>query len=212
MAQALLDAPRMFNHHRGLWGYTGNALADGEPLTIQSTGMGGPSAAIVVEELADLGVQRAVRVGTCGALADGLALGALIAATEVVAADGTSIALGDPGVLRPDPGLTRALVTQADHAGTVVSSDLFYDPDPSRARAWTALGALAVEMAAGALLAVGARRGVAVACLLTISGSSAGGGVRIGEHELATAVERLGTVALAALCPVPLPAPAAAGR
>ncbi len=76
LAQLLLEEPRMFNHHRGLWGYTGRA-ADGEPLTIQSTGMGGPSAAIVLEERADLGVTRAGRVGTCGALALSLALGAL---------------------------------------------------------------------------------------------------------------------------------------
>ena len=44
------ETPRMFNHHRGLWGYTGVAL-DGAPLTVQSTGIGGPSAAIVVAEL-----------------------------------------------------------------------------------------------------------------------------------------------------------------
>ena len=50
LAQALLEEPKMFNHNRGLWGYTGTA-ADGEPLTIQSTGMGGPSAAIVISEL-----------------------------------------------------------------------------------------------------------------------------------------------------------------
>ena len=66
LAQELLDEPRMFNHARGLWGYTGNA-ADGRPLTIQSTGLGGPSAAIVVEELCDLGLEIAVRVGTCRA-------------------------------------------------------------------------------------------------------------------------------------------------
>ena len=47
VAQHLLEAPLMFNHHRGLWGYTGIA-ADGEPLTVQSTGRGGPSAAIPV--------------------------------------------------------------------------------------------------------------------------------------------------------------------
>ena len=57
----------MFNHNRGLWGYTG-AASDGLPLTIQSTGMGGPSAAIVIAELADLGARRLLRVGTCGAL------------------------------------------------------------------------------------------------------------------------------------------------
>src|SRR6185503_17591059 len=68
VAQDLLDAPKMFNHTRGLWGYTGVA-ADGEPLTVQSTGMGGPSAAIVTEELIALGARRLVRIGTCGALA-----------------------------------------------------------------------------------------------------------------------------------------------
>src|SRR5665213_2072117 len=66
LAQALLSEPKMFNHNRGLWGYTGPALLDGEPLTIQSTGMGGPSAAIVIAELADLGARTIVRVGTCG--------------------------------------------------------------------------------------------------------------------------------------------------
>ena len=54
LAQLLLSAPKMFNHNRGLWGYTGETIADGRPLTIQSTGMGGPSAAIVISELADL--------------------------------------------------------------------------------------------------------------------------------------------------------------
>src|SRR5579875_2242214 len=65
LAQSLLREPRMFNHNRGLWGYTGEA-ADGAPLTIQSTGMGGPSAAIVIHELVALGAQRLLRVGTCG--------------------------------------------------------------------------------------------------------------------------------------------------
>src|SRR6266436_1306577 len=63
LAQALLVEPLMFNHHRGLWGYTG-AAPDGEPLTIQSTGMGGPSAAIVMSELIALGARRAIRVGS----------------------------------------------------------------------------------------------------------------------------------------------------
>src|SRR5437588_9922100 len=66
LAQSLLAEPRMFNHNRGLWGYTG-AAGDGEPLTIQATGMGGPSAAIVLSELISLGVRREIRVGTCGA-------------------------------------------------------------------------------------------------------------------------------------------------
>src|ERR687894_202091 len=74
--------PRMLNHHRGLWGYTGTAN-DGEPLSVQATGMGGPSAAIVVEELVALGARTLLRIGTCGALRDGFELGELVAAEKV---------------------------------------------------------------------------------------------------------------------------------
>ena len=107
VAQALLDEPRMFNHARGLWGYTGRA-PDGEPLTVQSTGMGGPSAAIVVEELIALGARRLVRIGTCGALRDGLELGTLVAAREVLPADGASGALGADGSAAARPGAHRS--------------------------------------------------------------------------------------------------------
>src|SRR5580658_2343536 len=106
LAQSLLEGPRMFNHHRGLWGYTGPAKEDGEPLTIQSTGMGGPSAAIVLQELILLGVRRAIRVGTCGALDGGLALSDLVVAREALAADGTSRALGAGERIAADRELT----------------------------------------------------------------------------------------------------------
>src|ERR1700754_3486049 len=73
LAQVVLgDDRRMFNHARGLWGYSGTGL-DGAPLMIQATGMGGPSAALVLEELAKLGVRSAIRVGTARALVDDLA-------------------------------------------------------------------------------------------------------------------------------------------
>jgi uridine phosphorylase len=109
LAQTLLESPAMFNHNRGLWGYTGVA-ADGVPLTIQSTGMGGPSAAIVIAELTDLGARRFLRVGTCAALSRALALGDLLAVTEAIPADGTSRSLGANGPLAPDRGLLGALM------------------------------------------------------------------------------------------------------
>ncbi len=109
LAQALIEQPRMFNHHRGLWGYTGPAIADGRPLTIQSTGMGGPSAAIVFEELVLLGLRGAVRVGTCGALDPALQLGDLVLASEAIASDGAGRALNDGGQPTADPDLTAAL-------------------------------------------------------------------------------------------------------
>src|SRR3954470_5476809 len=93
VASALLAEPKMLNTRRGLWGYTGTA-PDGGLVTVQSTGMGGPSAAIVVEELIGLGARVLVRIGTCGALIDGLELGQLLAASPVLVADGTSRALG----------------------------------------------------------------------------------------------------------------------
>ena len=196
LAQTLLDEPRMFNHNRGLWGYTGAAAADGEPLTIQSTGIGGPSAAVVAEELAELGVKRILRVGTCGALVEELELGELVAVTEVLACDGTSRALGAGERIAGDPGLAAGLA--GDHAGLVVTTDLFYEPDRGREARWAAAGALAVEMECAALFAVAARRGLAAGCLLAVSDVLAGGRRRIGDEALREAEERLGQTALAA--------------
>jgi uridine phosphorylase len=67
LAQVLLEQPKMSNHARGLWGY-GGVTPGGAELTIQSTGMGGPSASIVLADLAELGVRRAIRVGTGSSL------------------------------------------------------------------------------------------------------------------------------------------------
>lgn len=191
----------MFNHHRGLWGYTG-AAADGEPLTIQATGMGGPSAAIVVEELAQVGVQTVVRVGTCGALRGGLQLGDLLVAREVRGEDGTSRRLGAPAVQRPDRALTAALAGAGDvREGAVVSTDLFYDPDEERRAGWAAAGALAVEMEAAAVLAAAARRGLRAACLLAVTDLLHGptGRERIAEEHVAAVEDSLGEVAARAL-------------
>jgi len=199
LAQALFEGtPRMFNHHRGLWGYTGVAT-DGAPLTVQATGMGGPSAAIVLEELADLGLRRAVRTGTCGALpGSGLALGDLVVAGEALCADGTSRALGAGERVAADPAVTAAL---DGRAATVASSDVFYDRDPGRADAWRAAGAVAVEMEAAALFRVGELRGVAVGCVLGVTDLLDGGRERIGEGALEALGVAVGRAALAALPP-----------
>ena len=129
LAQLLLTGPLMFNHNRGLWGYTGIA-ADGDQLTIQSTGMGGPSAAIVISELIALGATRLIRVGTCGALTEALALGDLVMAADCIPADGTSRALGAGELTAPSVQLFDALAKAGNGiatSGRVVSTDLFYD-------------------------------------------------------------------------------------
>ncbi len=188
----------MFNHHRGLWGYTGEAH-DGGPATIQSTGMGGPSAAIVLSELIALGARRAIRVGTCGALSAGMQLGQLVIARDAICADGASRALGAGDRVSADPALTGALARQAPAAlvGTIVSVDLFYEPPHARARP---LDAVAIEMEAAALFALGAAQGVPVACMLAVSDvfDSRDARERIGDEELLAAAHTMGRAALAA--------------
>jgi uridine phosphorylase len=201
LAQALLDPPAMFNHHRGLWGYTGRA-ADGEPLTIQSTGMGGPSAAIVISELAELGARRLLRVGTCGALDPALALGDLLIATKVLPRDGTSRALGAGARLSPHPTLAGALLAVGDgraHAATIVSTDLFYDVGQEEQRSWTEDGAQAVEMETATLFALAGRRELEAAALLLVSDLVLPTRERISPEELRAGEHRLGELAAEAL-------------
>jgi uridine phosphorylase len=193
LAVQLLDAPKMLNHNRGLWGYSG-AAADGELLTIQSTGLGGPSTAIVVEELIALGARRLVRVGTCGALVE-LELGSLVIAETVHARDGASLALGASGPLAADPALLAALHAAGNGAasGVVQSGDLYYGVDTS------AGGAVAVDLTAGAVFAVAARHGVPAACVLTVSDVLVGERRRIEPEALEHAEVELGRVGAAAL-------------
>jgi uridine phosphorylase len=196
LAQALFGDPaRMFNHNRGLWGYTGIAL-DGEELTVQSTGIGGPSAAIVLEELCDLGLRSAVRIGTCAALDGGARLGELVAVEGVLAADGTSRALGAGERLAGDPALSAALAERADRLALVASGDLFYDPRRDTRSAWAAAGAVAADLETAALLAVANRRGIRAGALLAVTAAD---GERLGEEALAEAGLRLGRAALGAL-------------
>jgi uridine phosphorylase len=202
VAQALLDQPRMFNHNRGLWGYSGTAR-DGEPLTVQATGMGGPSAAIVAEELIDLGAKTLLRIGTCGALRDGFELGQLVTAGAVIGDDGASAALGASGRLAPDRQLTAALTAGGARPVTVVTTDLFYDPRPDASARLVAEGAEVVEMEAAALLAIAERRGVAAAVVLGVTDLlAAGARERIPRDDVEPLGLRLGEAAWAALATV----------
>ena len=201
LAQQLIESPKMHNLHRGLWGYTGET-PDGRPLSIQSTGMGAPSAAIVMHELAELGAKRAIRVGTTGALDTSLELGELLRAESALGDTGVNRALGSGSERLPaDPGLLgRLAAAGAGKPVTVATSDLFYEESDEPRQRWIEAGAGAVDMETAALYAVGPRLGVAVAALLVVSDVfTAGERVRIGEEDLLAAVERMGAAASAAL-------------
>jgi DeoD family purine-nucleoside phosphorylase len=201
LAQALLTEPRMFNHNRGLWGYTG-AAADGRALTIQSTGMGGPSAAIVIDELAQLGARRLVRVGTCGAVNGSLQLGDLVVADPAVSEDGASRALGAAETVTGDAELTERLAGRAQARGRLASADLFYPASDAAGEAqlarWRAAGTLAVEMECAALFRLAELRGLRAACICTVS-DLVETGERLDAEALTAAAERLGHAAVAAL-------------
>lgn len=124
LAQELLRQPKMSNHARGLWGY-GGETESGKALTIQATGMGGPSASVVLADLAELGVRRAIRIGTCAALDDRSEPGELVVVGE-------AHYLGEPGAtILPDAELTRTLEEQlhgSARRGAVASLDNLHRP------------------------------------------------------------------------------------
>jgi len=141
-----------------------------------------------------------VRIGTCGALTPGFALGELVTATAVLSADGASRALGAPADAPRafDAGLSEALLAAGGgRAVTAVSTDLFYDAreDPG----WVDAGASVVEMESATLLAIAERRECRAACLLAVTDTLDGGRERL-EHDAVTdAGLELGRVAVAAL-------------
>jgi uridine phosphorylase len=105
----------------------------GRPVLICSTGIGGPSAAICVEELAMLGIKRFLRVGTTGAIQDGIEAGDIVVPTAAVRLDGTSThiaPLAFPAVA--DFRMVQSIVSSLDaqkiayHLGICASSDTFY--------------------------------------------------------------------------------------
>src|SRR5690606_6364487 len=136
IAETLPDAPRLYNEHRHLLGYTGGY--GGVEVSVQSTGMGCPSMAIVVEELIRLGARRLVRIGTCGAIAPQVSPGDLVVATASVPNDGTTRQyLGDvPYAPAADFAVVQALRAAAErtgrptHTGLIQTDDAFYAVTP----------------------------------------------------------------------------------
>src|SRR6478609_5342777 len=166
---------RTVNEERGMLGFTGTF--EGQPISVQSTGMGCPSAGIVYEELVQLGCTRLIRVGTCGALQEHLRMADTVIGVSATADDSTPLRyVAQPGFA---PTATFTLAEAAArasrdsgatvHVGPIVTSGLFYDTDRTSAARWRDLGHLGVEMEAAMLYAVGAVRKVETLTILTVS-------------------------------------------
>ena len=202
LAEHYLEDARLYNDHRGLLGYTGRYR--GLPVSVQTTGMGTPSAAIVVEELIQLGAKRMVRIGTAGALSPRVRPGELVVATAAVPADGTTrqYLKGRPFAPAPSFPLVRALVEAAGeegvHVGPILTEDAFYATTPEDAREWASYGALAVEMESAAIFLLAGMRGVEAASVLAVS-NNVGDPELVPDEVLTRAVDRMIRVALEAL-------------
>lgn len=195
LAQELLEQPKMSNHARGLWGY-GGRTARGEELTIQATGMGGPSAALVLADLAGLGVERAVRVGTCVAFGPEGRAGELLTVEAARAAGGSAESFGVASgeAVAPDPALHRRLTAAlgGDARGATVAS---LDTMPAEPRA--AAGAAAADMQTLAVLATARRLGLAAAAVLVATETERGSPLEAGRlEEAATLAGRAAADAL----------------
>jgi uridine phosphorylase len=164
LAQVLLEQPKMSNHARGLWGYSGRT-PEGQELSLQAPGMGGPSAALVLADLAELGVRRAVRVGTCAALAPGLRPGDLVWVGEARPWSVDGRGAGSP--VFPDESLAARLRSELGDeatAGAIASLDVLH-PSPGHALP----DGEAADMQTAALFAAGADLGIALAAVLIVT-------------------------------------------
>lgn len=175
IAETFFEAPRLYNDYRHLLGYTGTY--QGMPVSVQATGMGCPSLAIVTEEIIRLGATTLVRVGTCGAIAAHVAPGDLVVASASVANEGTSRQYLGDGPFSPvaDFALTRTMSEVAAvgdrrvHTGLIQTDDAFYATTPTDVPRMAARGVLAVEMEASALFTIGNLRQVTTGCVLVAS-------------------------------------------
>jgi len=158
-----------------------NGEYDGTPLTVCSTGVGCPSAAVAVEELLNVGAETLVRVGTCGGLQEHLRVGDVVVPTATAKFEGTTKRY--EGVEYPavaTVGVTNALVNAAEsqgenvYVGPGVTDDAFYAEDEV-AYDWEDAGMLAVEMEASAIFTLARRRGAEAGAILTVDGNLVAG-------------------------------------
>jgi len=179
-----LDNPRFYHQNREYTTWLGE-LCD-NTVMVMSTGMGGPSTAIAVEELCKTGIHTFIRVGTCGGMAEQVIGGDVVIATGAIRQEGTSkeyVPIEFPAIA--DISVTNALVEAAKnlgitwHAGVVHCKDSFYGQhSPERMpvgedliknwKAWIKAGCLASEMESSALYIVSQILGVKAGCVLNV--------------------------------------------
>jgi len=208
---AHLENARLVSTSRGYLVYTGTV--EGIRMTVCSTGMGGPSAAIAIEELGHMGVDTFVRVGSCGTYQDYVDCGDVIISTGVFRAGGTAnnyLPVAFPAV--PNFDLTHAMVEAAGrlgikvHVGLGSAGDAFYAPrDEAQRKLLAQAGLVAGEMESDTLFVIAALRGWRAGALFACDGTSKATKPESGEaafhqgeeNALRIAIEAMKSIALA---------------
>ncbi len=202
IAETFLEEAKIYTEHRALLGFSGTYK--GVPVSVQTTGMGCPSAAIVVEELAQLGARVVIRVGTCGSTSPSVKPTELVVAQGALADDGTTRQyLGSSkGVPLPSFRVLGAAVQAAQaakvahHVGLIASEDGFYATKPEEASELHRLyGVLAIEMEASAVFTVARLRGLEAGCLVTVS-NFIGDAALVPDDQIRQGVDAMIRVAL----------------
>ena len=182
VAQTYLENPVCHSRVRGMLGYTGTY--NGMKVSVQGTGMGIPSVSIYVHELIfDYGARRLLRIGTCGALREDMALGDVILA-QAACTDSSFNKLRFGGCDFAPTASFGLLLKAHDfagrkgiraHVGSVLTSDTFYGDDPDYWKLWERYGVVVAEMETAALYTIAASRGVEALSILTVSDSLVSG-------------------------------------
>ncbi|MBQ9817110.1 MAG: purine-nucleoside phosphorylase [Proteobacteria bacterium] len=209
IAQNILEHAQCTTEYRQMLGFTGTY--NGSPISIQTTGMGGPSAAIVCEELITLGAKFFIRIGTCGAMNPDMNPGDLMLVTAACMADGTSreiirahmegssLDLGFPAT--SDFEFLKYAADEANrlqipyHLGKVASLDRFYGHENATYEKLARLGICAVEMEAATVLCIAALHNIRAAAMMTVS-DLLDGQKRADENTILMGVERMVRVAI----------------
>ena len=175
IAENFLKDPVLYNDIRCAYGYTGTYK--GKRVSVQAHGMGIPSIGIYTWELFNFyGVERIIRIGTCGSYKPEVKLGSLVIAQRACTDSNYGAERDIPGNYSAiaDFGLLRKAVDQADKAkldyevGNVMTSDIFYNQGKKQ-DVWAKIGVLAVEMEAYALYLNAAVSGKKALAILSVS-------------------------------------------
>jgi 5'-methylthioadenosine phosphorylase/purine-nucleoside phosphorylase len=190
---------RCVNEERGLLGFTGTF--EGAPISVQTTGMGCASSGIVFEELVMLGARRLIRVGTCGGLKDGMRMGDTVIGISATAEDTTPLRVAQMPSYAP--AATFELAEAAArlsreqgatvHVGPIVTSGVFYDPDPGTFARWKRTGHVGVEMEAAMMYTIAAVHGIEALAMMTVSDllEESGDTTRISDDDLRRGVDAM---------------------